>query len=156
VAEEHVFETRIEYPAEPAGSAAPADDPSRGHRLKAEGRPDMPGALPPAQGERTRGYSPEDLMVLSLAQCHMLTYLALAGRRGLIVRRYEDRSTGRLGKNANGQTQMAEVVLHPRVTVPRGADVAMARDLHDRAHHHCFMANSVNFPVRHEPEIIEE
>jgi organic hydroperoxide reductase OsmC/OhrA len=79
-----------------------------------------------------------------------------AASGGLAVKRYEDRATGTLGKNANGQTQMAEVVLHPRVTIPRGADAAMARDLHDRAHHHCFMANSVNFPVRHEPEIVEE
>jgi len=156
VAEEHVFETRIEYPSEPAQFGSPERDASRDHRLKAEGRPDMPGALPPSSGERTRGYSPEDLLILSLSQCHLLTYLALAQRRGLAVKRYEDRATGRLGKNANGQTQMVEVVLHPRVTIARGADAAMARDLHGRAHHHCFMANSVNFPVRHEPEIVEE
>lgn len=156
MAEEHVFETRIEYPADPRQKVPPEADFSRDNRMGAEGHPDMPGALPPSLGGHSRGYSPEDLLILSLSECHLLTYLALAQRRGLAVKRYEDRATGTLGKNANGQTQMAEVVLHPRVTIPRGADVAMARDLHDRAHHHCFMANSVNFPVRHEPEVVEE
>lgn len=36
------------------------------------------------------------------------------------------------------------------------ADVAMlpmAEKLHEQAQSKCFIANSVNFPVRHEPEI---
>lgn len=156
MAEEHVFETQVRYPADPAQKLPPDAAFSRDNVLGAEGHPEMPGALPPALGGHDRGYSPEDLLILALSECHLLTYLALAQRRGLAVKRYEDRATGKLGKNANGQTQMAEVVLHPRVTVARGADLTMARDLHDRAHHHCFIANSVNFPVRHEPEIVEE
>lgn len=156
MAEEPVFETRLEYPADPRQKLPPEADFSRDNRLIVEGRPEMPGALPASLGGHDRGYSPEDLLILSLSECHLLTYLALAQRRGLAVRRYEDRATGRLGKNANGQTQMVEVVLHPRVTIARGADLAMAQSLHDRAHHHCFIANSVNFPVRHEPEVVEE
>ena len=156
MAEEHVFETRVEYPADPTQKLPPDAEFSRDNRLIVEGHPEMPGALPPSLGGHNRGYSPEDLLILALSECHLLTYLALAQRRGLAVRRYEDRATGRLGKNANGQTQMLEVVLHPRVTIARGADAAMAQSLHDRAHHHCFIANSVNFPVRHEPEVVEE
>ena len=156
MAEEHVFETRIEYPADPHQKLPPEADFSRDNRLKAEGHPDVPGALPPSLGGHSGGYSPEDLMILSLSECHLLTYLALAQRRNIGIRRYEDRATGRLGKNANGQTQMVEVVLHPRVTVAKGTDVAAAQALHDRAHHHCFIANSVNFAVRHEPETVEE
>ena len=156
MAEEHVFETRLSYPTDAKQKLPPDADFSRDNRMGAEGHPDIPGALPVVFGGHNRGYSPEDLLILSLSECHLLTYLALAQRRGLAVKRYEDRATGTLGKNANGQTQMAEVVLHPRVTITRGADAAMARDLHDGAHHHCFMANSVNFPVRHEPEIVEE
>ncbi len=156
MAEEHVFETRLAYPASADQKLPPDAAFSRDNRMSAEGHPDMPGALPPSLGGHDRGYSPEDLLILSLSECHLLTYLALAQKRGLAIRRYEDRATGKLGKNASGQTQMAEVVLHPRVTVARGADLAMARDLHERAHHHCFIANSVNFPVRHEPEIVEE
>jgi organic hydroperoxide reductase OsmC/OhrA len=34
------------------------------------------------------------------------------------------------------------------VTLAAGSDVALAESLHERAHHLCFVANSVNFPVR--------
>ena len=156
MAEEHVFETHLHYPADPNQKLPPEAELSRDNTLGAQGHPDVPGALPPALGGHDRGYSPEDLLILALSECHLLTYLALAQRRGLAVKRYEDRATGRLGKNANGQTQMVEVVLHPRVTVAKGTDVAAAQALHDRAHHHCFIANSVNFAVRHEPETVEE
>jgi organic hydroperoxide reductase OsmC/OhrA len=155
MAEEHVFETRLEYPADKAQKLPPDPDFSRDNRLIVEGHPEMPGALPAALGGHNRGYSPEDLMILSLSECHCLTYLRLAQKNRLAIRRYEDRATGRLGKNAAGMTQLLEVVLRPRVTVARGTDLAAARTLHERAHHHCFMANSVNFPVLHEPEIVE-
>lgn len=156
MAEDPVFETFLAYPADPAQKRPPDPDFSRDNRMGAAGHPDVPGALPAAFGGHERGYSPEDLMILSLSECHCLTYLRLAQKNRLAIVRYEDRASGRLGKNANGMTQMVEVVLRPRVTVARGTDVAAAKALHERAHHHCFMANSVNFPVRNEPEIVEE
>lgn len=156
MAEEPVFETTLEYPADPAQKLPPDPDFSRDNRLRVAGHPEMPGALPAALGGHNRGYNPEELMILSLSECHLLTYLRLAQKNRIAIRRYEDRATGRLGKNAAGMTQLMEVVLHPRVTVARGTDAAAAKALHERAHHHCFMANSVNFPVRHEPEILEE
>ena len=33
--------------------------------------------------------------------------------------------------------------------------LAKAKALHEKAHKVCFIANSVNFPVRNEPEIVE-
>jgi organic hydroperoxide reductase OsmC/OhrA len=153
---DEVFETFIEYPADPAQKLPPDPDFSRDNRLGAEGHPEVPGALPAAFGGHSRGYSPEDLMILSLSECHLLTYLRLAQKSRIAILRYRDRATGRLGKNASGMIQLVEVVLRPRVTVARGSDLAAAKALHERAHHHCFMANSVNFPVRNEPEIVEE
>jgi len=47
------------------------------------------------------------------------------------------------------------VVLRPRVTVAKGTVLADAMAVHEKAHANCFMSNSVNFPVRHEAEIIE-
>jgi len=46
------------------------------------------------------------------------------------------------------------VVLHPTVTVAKGSDAERARTLHKPAHEKCFIANSVNFPVECEPEIV--
>ena len=60
---------------------------------------------------------------------------------------------------AAGHGQFREVVLRPRIIVgsaallPDGSPVtdALLADLHRKAHEHCFIARSVNFPVRHEP-----
>jgi organic hydroperoxide reductase OsmC/OhrA len=45
------------------------------------------------------------------------------------------------------------VILRPEVTVAPGTDIAKARELHAEAHAKCFVANSVNFPVEHEPQV---
>src|SRR5437762_3157654 len=55
----------------------------------------------------------------------------------------------------DGKLRFTEVVLRPRVTVAPGTSLDRARALHEPAHDDCYIANSVNFPVRHEPTIIE-
>jgi len=54
----------------------------------------------------------------------------------------------------DGKLRFTDVVLRPRVTVVAGTNVEKAQALHDTAHHECFIANSVNFPVRHEATIV--
>lgn len=53
----------------------------------------------------------------------------------------------------DGSGHFVKVVLRPEVTLAAGADVAKAGRLHEEAHARCFIANSVNFPVEHEPRI---
>ena len=45
-------------------------------------------------------------------------------------------------------------MLHPEVTIAVGSDTTLAGSLHEKAHHLCFIANSVNFAVRHEPSLL--
>lgn len=98
---------------------------------------------------------------MSLSECHMLTYLAIAAKKQITIVRYEDRATGQLGIGVVGEfgvagkTSMQRVTLHPRVTVARGTNLDDARAIHVKAHANCFMANSVNFPITTEPEMIE-
>lgn len=156
MAEAHAFETTLSWPANPGQKLPPEPGFSRDSTMAAAGRPKLPGSLPASFGGDAGGYNPEELLLLSLSQCHMLTYLALAEKARLVVRRYDDRATGSLGKGTGGRTQMVEAVLRPRVTLARGSDVTAARALHERAHAYCYMANSVNFPVRNEPEILQD
>ena len=53
-----------------------------------------------------------------------------------------------------GGGRFTDVVLKPRVTIAAG-DAELAEKLHDDAHEKCFIASSVNFPVRCEPVIIQ-
>ncbi len=92
---------------------------------------------------------PEEALVAALSSCHMLFFLACAAKRGFVAEQYEDDAVGTMGRNAAGREAMVEVVLRPRVSwngdAPTAADVAA---LHERAHHDCYIANSMNFEVR--------
>ena len=88
---------------------------------------------------------PEQAFVIALTSCHMLTFLAIACKKGFIVDRYADKAIGELGKNQQGRTAMINVELRPEVTfsgekIPSEEEF---KSLHDRAHHSCIIANSI-------------
>jgi organic hydroperoxide reductase OsmC/OhrA len=85
---------------------------------------------------------------------HKLSYLYLAADAGIIVTAYVDRAEGVMEVGRDGVGRFKSVLLHPIVTVAAGSDVERARTLHKPAHEMCFIANSVNFPVECEPEIV--
>ncbi len=96
---------------------------------------------------------PEEAFVASLSSCHMLTFLAMAAKKRYNVNRYRDHAVGVLDKDAAGRLAMTKVTLRPEVTFsgetkPSPDDI---RQLHDRAHHACFIANSVKTDVVVEP-----
>ena len=126
----------------------------RTHDVTAEGKPVIAGSSDPAfRGDRDR-WNPEELLVVSLAQCHMLWSLDLAARHGVMVTGYQDDATGSMVEHPDGSGNFTEVVLRPRVTIAAGADADLAQRLHDRVDELCFIARSVNFPVRHEPSTV--
>ena len=88
---------------------------------------------------------PEDAFVASLSSCHMLTFLAVAAKRGFVVDRYEDAAVGYMEKNAQGRLAITRVELRPKIEFAAGKapDAAALSALHDTAHHECFIANSV-------------
>ena len=66
---------------------------------------------------------------------------------------YHDRPRGTLTENADYSGQFREVVLSPEVAVEDLASVDAAEALHERAHELCYIAKSVNFPVRISPTV---
>jgi len=100
------------------------------------------------------GVDPEEAFVASLASCHMLVFLYLAAKKGLIVESYTDEAEGKMGKNAKDKLYVSEVTLHPRVVWSGTApDRATLDALHHDAHEGCFIANSVLTNVRCEPVV---
>jgi organic hydroperoxide reductase OsmC/OhrA len=126
---------------------------ARDHVLSAAGKPDLPGSSDPAFRGDARRYNPEELLVASLASCHMLWYLHLCADAGVTVLAYRDEPTGTMVEDARKGGYFTKATLRPKVTIARGGDAGKARDLHERAHEKCYVANSVNFPVDCEPEI---
>jgi len=126
----------------------------RAHVVVAEGPPELLGSADRTfHGDRER-WNPEQLLVASLAQCHMLSYLHVCVQEGVVVSEYVDRATGSMTTDAEGSGRFTEVVLHPEVTVADATMVEAATNAHRRANELCFIANSVNFPVRHEPVVL--
>jgi organic hydroperoxide reductase OsmC/OhrA len=81
----------------------------------------------------------------------MLSFLHVAVRHGVVVTDYRDEATGLMRLNRDGSGQFESVTLNPQVTLADAAHVALAEQMHHEAHEICFIARSVNFPVRHEP-----
>jgi organic hydroperoxide reductase OsmC/OhrA len=78
----------------------------------------------------------------------MLWYLHLCAEGKIVVVDYVDEAVGVMVETADMGGHFVEVTLRPSVTLAADSDVSIARSLHERAHHLCFVANSVNFPVR--------
>ncbi|MDR3617924.1 MAG: OsmC family protein [Paludisphaera borealis] len=97
---------------------------------------------------------PEEAFVASLSSCHMLTFLAVAARRKYVVDAYHDEAVGVLEKDAGGRLAITRVALRPQVSFSgeKTPGPEELRQLHDQAHHACFIANSVKTEVVVEPQ----
>jgi organic hydroperoxide reductase OsmC/OhrA len=126
---------------------------NREHSWSFEGGVQIQASASPAYRGRPEFVDPEEALVAAISSCHMLTFLALASKKQLIVDSYEDEAVGYLEKNAQGKLAVTRAVLRPRIRF--GGSNEPARDeliqLHDRSHHECFIANSVLTEVTVEP-----
>ena len=148
----HEYRTHLTWTGASRGPTTSYDAYSRDYVVAVTGKPLLSGSSDTRfRGDPTR-HNPEDLLVAALSSCHLLSYLALAARRGLAVVAYEDDASGTAVLEPDGG-HFSEAVLRPRVTIAPGGDEALAMALHERAHHECYIAASVNFPVRCEPTV---
>lgn len=96
---------------------------------------------------------PEEAFVASLSSCHMLTFLAIAAKKRLVVDSYRDQAVGILDKDAEGRLAITRVTLRPEIrfsgeTQPTTEALSQ---MHDQAHHACFIASSVKTTIVVEP-----
>jgi len=106
----------------------------------------------PLPASDAAGVDPEEMFVASLSSCHMLWFLSLAAADGWLVNHYVDDAQGVMGRNAQGRMAMTQVTLRPRVEFTQAPGKAALLALHERAHHACYVANSVLTEVRCEPD----
>ena len=155
MARTHTYETVLTWTGNQGSGTSGYREYSRDHVVTADGRPTLDGSSDPAFHGAPDRWNPEQLLVVALSQCHMLWYLSLCAKAGVVVTTYVDPATGTMAESG-GTGQFTEVVLRPRITVTEPAMVETATRLHADAHRACFIANSVNFPIRHEPTVAVE
>jgi organic hydroperoxide reductase OsmC/OhrA len=107
---------------------------------------------PVFRGDSIR-WNPEELLVASLSACHKLWYLHLCSVSGIVVLEYVDQAEGVMEEGPDGSGRFQKVILRPEIILASGSDISRAKELHHAAHEKCFIANSVNFTVEHEPQI---
>lgn len=121
----------------------------RGHTVKFSGGSTTQVTAAPEYLGNPAIANPEELMVAALSSCHMLTFLALAAFKGIVVDHYSDEAVGVLGKNAEGKMALLEVTLRPQITFSSNQpDADTLHQLHEKAHKECFIANSVKTEVK--------
>ncbi len=105
-------------------------------------------AAPGYRGDADR-VDPEEGLVAAVSSCHMLTFLAVAAKRGHEVDSYEDDAVGYLEKNENGRLAVTRIVLRPVIRFVDGTapDDEALNKLHASAHRNCFITNSVRADV---------
>ena len=143
---ESLFQSQVRWTGSYVSGQTGARSYTRDMLVEPTGKPPIPGSA----GVRFLGdearYNPEDLMLASLAECHLLTYLALATKAGIRFEALTIQVTGVLGTSF-GKTRFVSATLTPITRLAAGSDRTLAEDLHREAHEQCFMSNSVNFPI---------
>jgi len=142
---ESQFETRVRWTGSYVEGQTGGRSYTRDVLVDPDGKPPIPGSAGARFfGDDTR-YNPEDLMLASLAECHLLTYLALATKAGIRLAALSVAVSGTLG-SLDGKTRFTRATLTARTQLAAG-DPERARALHTDAHEQCFMSNSVSFPI---------
>lgn len=150
----HTYDVTIEWTGNLGTGTDSYRSFSRDHEVLVQGKPGIAGSSDPAfRGDPTR-WNPEEFLVASVAQCHMLTYLHLCAVAEVTVIDYDDHAHAVLTMDkSGGGGRITQVALHPEVTVTRASMAEKARKLHDDVPALCFIARSVNFPISHTPVV---
>lgn len=130
---------------------------SRAHTWKFDGGLEVPASASPqvipVPMSVEANIDPEEAFVASLASCHMLWFLAVAGKKRFVVEHYADNAVGILDTFEGSRKWMRKVILRPDIRF--GGDKQPSVDelsaMHEAAHENCFIANSVATEVVIEP-----
>jgi organic hydroperoxide reductase OsmC/OhrA len=149
----HSYDVSVTWTGNRGTGTSGYRDYARDHDVTAAGVPPIAASSDPAfRGDPGR-WNPELELTAALSQCHMLWFLHLAAVAGVVVTGYADDARATMAETDDGGGHFTEVVLRPRVTVAAADMAQQAQALHAEASAKCFIANSVNFPVRHEPSV---
>ena len=125
---------------------------SRAHEIRFDGGITILGSASPSvvplPFSREDAVDPEEMFVAALSNCHMLTFLDLARRAGVVVDSYEDEAVGTMERIAPQKMAITKVTLRPKIVYGGAApDKAKLDELHHQAHELCFIANSVKTEI---------
>ena len=150
----HRYETTTVWRGDQGRGTADYRAYDRLYDTSSPGRPTIEGSSDPVFRGDAQRWNPELLLIAALSECHLLSYLHRCAVGGVVVTGYSDTAIGVMVEDDDDGGCFEEVILRPVVTVASAGMVEKAAQLHEEASKRCFIASSVNFPVRHEPQIV--
>ena len=145
---EHRYQLSIKWSGNTGQGTTTYCSYERSHIISSPGKPDLFGSSDPLFRGDPSQYNPEELLLASLSACHMLWYLHLCSENQIVVTAYVDNPCAIMVIEPSGSGYFQEVTLYPKIRITELKQQDTAKDLHLLAHKKCFIANSVNFPVR--------
>ncbi len=125
----------------------------RSFSVSSAGKTEISGSADASSKGDPKKWNPEELLLSSLASCHMLWYLYLCSQAKIIVTSYHDEPTGILSVDPHGKSHFLEATLQPKITLADSSRKEEALALQAQAHDKCYIVNSVNFEVKLNPSI---
>ncbi len=151
VQNDHSYAVHVEWQGNRGTGTSGYREYGRQHEVTAAGKHAIEGSADRTfHGDRER-WNPEELLLAALSQCHMLSYLHVAAKHGVVVVEYTDDAVGTMTTDAAGGGHFTSATVRPRVVVADANQITLADSLHAEAAKLCFIAASVNFVVKHEP-----
>ena len=120
--------------------------------VSSENLPPLTIAPPLQFGGPGDAWSPEDLLMASVANCFILSFRAIAKASKLEWDVIECNSDGELAK-ADNQVKFTGVVNRVRLLIPENESIEKAEKLLNKAESVCIISNSLSCKVRIECEI---
>jgi organic hydroperoxide reductase OsmC/OhrA len=153
VEREHHYEVEVRWTGNDGSGTRTYTSYRRDHAIQALDKAVIDGSSDASfRGDPSR-YNPEELLLASVSACHMLWYLHLCAVNGVVVLDYQDKCSAAMELNPDGSGAFTRATLNPVVTIDSKSDSGKAIALHEQAHHMCFIANSVRFPIHIAPTI---
>ncbi|REC55529.1 OsmC family peroxiredoxin [Chryseobacterium piscium] len=150
---QHQYKSKIKWTGNTSESTQNYRSYERSYTISVDGKAEIKGSSDPAFLGNPELHNPEDLLLASVSSCHLLWYLHFCSVNKILVLEYIDFVEGTMIESENGSGKFTEIILKPKILVAEKEMIEKAIELHHKANEYCFIANSLNFEVKHQPEI---
>ncbi|MEP5341894.1 MAG: OsmC family protein [Algibacter sp.] len=151
----HIFKAKVNWELSKGETTESPKTFSRNHIVEIDNKKND---LKVSAAKMFRGdaslYNPEDLLLSALASCHMMSYLYVCSQNNIKVLSYTDNAEAVLEVESSGSGHFTKVILNPVVTIKDETKKELALSLHEKANSLCFIANSCNFPIVHDAQVL--
>ena len=122
-------------------------------RLTAENKAPLEATVPAEfRGGVPGMWSPEDLLVASVASCYVITLRGVAEHRGLTIRGLNVEGVGHVTRRAEGRVGFVVIELHVELTVDPDC-VEQAEHVARAAKQRCLVGHALEIPIELELDV---